>query len=92
MSRLNKIKNKGIVSVNNDIDVKMIVEQTNGFNGSDITNILDRIEEISVIRGVRTGDKYICQDDVEKALENIHSSVQIEDIEKLMAWKEQNNG
>lgn len=92
LSRLNKIKNKGIVSVNNDIDVKMIVEQTNGFNGSDITNLLDRIEEISVIRGVRTGDKYICQDDVEKALENIHSSVQIEDIEKLMAWKEQNNG
>lgn len=90
-SRLNKVRAKNIVSINDDVDVTSIVEKTNGFNGSDITNLMDRVDEISAIRGVATGSKYITMSDFEKALTEIHSSVQVEDIEKLMDWKDQNN-
>ena len=90
-SRLNKVRAKNIVSINDDVDVASIVEKTNGFNGSDITNLIDRVDEISAIRGVATGSKYITMSDFEKALTEIHSSVQVEDIEKLMDWKDQNN-
>ncbi len=87
----NKIKEKGIVTLNDDIDIDLIVEETKGFNGSDMTNLLDKIEEISIIRNSITQLKYICMDDVNKSLSEIHSSVQIEDIEKLTKWKEKNN-
>ena len=90
-ARLNKVRAKSIVSINDDVDVTSIVEKTNGFNGSDITNLMDRVDEISAIRGVATGSKYITMSDFEKALTEIHSSVQVEDIEKLMDWKDQNN-
>lgn len=89
--RFNKIKEKGIVTLNDDIDIDLIVEKTKGFNGSDMTNLLDKIEEISIIRNSITQLKYICMDDVNKSLSEIHSSVQIEDIEKLTKWKEKNN-
>ena len=89
--RFNKIKEKGIVTLNDDIDIDLIVEKTKGFNGSDMTNLLDKIEEISIIRYSITQLKYICMDDVNKSLSEIHSSVQIEDIEKLTKWKEKNN-
>ena len=81
--RFNKIKEKGIVTLNDDIDIDLIVEETKGFNGSDMTNLLDKIEEISIIRNSITQLKYICMDDINKSLSEIHSSVQIEDIEKL---------
>ena len=89
--RFNKIKEKGIVTLNDDIDIDLIVEETKGFNGSDMTNLLDKIEEISIIRKSLTQLKYICMDDINKSLSEIHSSVQIEDIEKLTKWKEKNN-
>lgn len=90
--RFIKITNKGIVEIDDDVDIDDFVDQTNGFNGSDITNVLDRIDEISAIRGVLTNNKFICQADIDKALSEIHSSVQSEDIDKLITWKEQNNG
>ncbi len=87
--RLEKISTKGIVSVKG-IDVDEIVEKTNGFNGSDMTNLLDRVEEISALRGIDTSEKTITQEDFLTALEQITSSVQREDIEKLLAWKGDN--
>ena len=67
-----------------------IVEATNGFNGADMTNLLDRVEEISALRGITTGEKAIKQEDFLKALEEITPSVQKEDIEKLLEWKNTN--
>lgn len=87
--RLEKLTNKGIVRVDG-VDVDAIVEKTNGFNGSDMTNLLDRAEEISALRGIETKDKSITQGDFERALEQITSSVQREDIEKLLEWKNSN--
>ena len=85
--RLEKIKAKGLVSVNADIDMDALVAATEGFNGSDISNMIDRVEEISILRGIDSGEKYISYADFELALSEIPSSVQREDIEKLMEWK-----
>lgn len=87
--RLEKVADKGVVKVDG-VDIALIVEKTNGFNGSDMTNLLDRVEEMSALRGIETGEKLITQDDFNNALEQITSSVQREDIEKLLEWKNSN--
>ena len=89
--RVNKIAEKGIVLIDDDIDVDAIVEKTNGYNGSDITNLLDRVEEISALRSIKTGNKLLSQADFDNALSEITSSVQRDDIEKLLKWKSENN-
>ena len=89
--RLEKIRNKGVVKVNDDINIPHIVEATNGFNGADMTNLLDRVEELSALRGIKTGEKSINQKDFDDALLEITPSVQKEDIEKLLEWKDNNN-
>ena len=88
--RLEKIKKGGIVSIADDVDLTAIVESTNGFNGADITNLLDRVEEISALEGLKTGTKRIDQKCFDEALSQITSSVQSEDIEKLLDWKTRN--
>lgn len=89
--RLKKIGEKGVVSVSDDVDIDAIVDKTNGFNGSDVTNFLDRVEEISALRSVESGEKTVTQADFDSALEQINSSVQREDIEKLLEWKKEND-
>lgn len=88
--RLKKLEQRGVVNVSESLNIAEIVDNTNGFNGSDMTNLLDRVEEISALRGIRTGDKSILQEDFENALNDITSSVQKEDIEKLLEWKKAN--
>lgn len=88
--RLNKVKGKGIVKVADDIDLDSIVERTNGFNGSDLTNLTDRVEEISMLRSITTGEKSILNADFDTAFESVSSTVQREDIEKLLEWKKAN--
>lgn len=88
--RLEKITEKGVVKIDGSVEVPLIVEKTNGFNGSDMTNLLERVEEISALRGIETGEKTIMQEDFISALEQITSSVQKEDIEKLLEWKNSN--
>ena len=74
-----------------DIDVDLIVEKTNGFNGSDISNLLNHIQDRSFIRAYKEKAKYITMDDVLDGLENVHSTVQADDIEKLQSWKCEND-
>ena len=89
--RLEKIQKAGIVHVDEDINVDEVVEKTKGFNGSDITNLLDKVEEFSIIRSIETQHKAICQEDFIKAFEYVKSSVQVSDIEKLSEWSMANN-
>lgn len=88
--RLEKIQKLGIVQVSEEIDVEEVVKKTNGFNGSDMTNLLDQVEETSRIRGSETGVKEIIMADFLLALEAVSSSVMKEDIEKLLAWQKEN--
>ncbi|MBR5261095.1 MAG: ATP-binding protein, partial [Oscillospiraceae bacterium] len=89
--RLNKIRQRGIVAVAENIDVKEVAARTNGFNGADMTNLLDRIEEISITRSLLTGEKSITKADFDQALSDTHSSVQTDDIIKLKEWRAEND-
>ena len=89
--RLGKLRERGIVNVEDDIDISTIVNKTNGFNGSDLTNFLDRVEELSALRSIESGEKCLNNADFMKALGQITTSVQREDIEKLLQWKEEND-
>lgn len=91
VSKIDKIKEQGEVKIADDIPYDDIVAKTEGYNGSDIANLMDEIQETSIIRGVLTGEKCILAEDFEKAFAKIKSSVQKDDIEKLMAWTEENN-
>lgn len=88
--RIRKINEKGIVGVSPDLDIDEIVEKTNGYNGADMTNMLDRAEEISALRGISSGEKALVMDNFVEALSQVGSSVQSEDIEKLLEWKSGN--
>lgn len=87
--RLNKILQTGKVIVGN-IDAAQIVEKTEGFNGADMANLLDEVQELSALRSAKTGIKEILQEDFDNALKKITSSVQEKDMQKLREWKEQN--
>lgn len=88
--RLEKISEKGIVSVSDDIDIAMAVEKSNGFNVSDLTALLDKAEEQSALRAIETGEKKLCNEDMTAAFEKVTSSVQSDDIVKLLEWKGSN--
>ena len=89
-NRMEKIRKKGVVAVAGDIDYEAIVEKTEGFNGSDMSEMLDKIEENSILRSIKTGVKMIAQTDFDVILADMTSSVQKDDIENLLDWKKQN--
>lgn len=89
---LKKVKEMGKVTVSDDIDYEKFVEATNGYNGSDISNLIDKMKELSSVRSIRTGVKSILPEDLEEALEAVHSTVQSADIQKLKEWRAENNG
>ena len=90
--RLDKIKEIGQVDIADDIDLDYIVDKTNGFNCSDVTNLLSVVEELSMRRAFENeGDKKICNDDFRTALKSVNSSVQRDDIIKLKEWRRVND-
>lgn len=89
--RLDQIAKMGSVEVRDDIDLDLIVDRTNGFNCADITNVLNNVEELSLIRAAKTGEKYICNADFILVLKKSVSSVQADDIIKLDAWRREND-
>ena len=89
--RLDKLRAKGIVQVDDDIDLDGIVADTQGFNGADVVNLLDRAEELSALRAMNGGGKRLSREDFSAALGQISSSVQSEDIQRLLEWKREND-
>ena len=87
--RIGKIMHTGKVMIG-DINADYIVERTEGFNGADMTNLTDEVQELSALRSVKTGIKEIVQYDFDMALEKITSSVQSKDLQRLEQWKEEN--
>lgn len=89
-NKLNKIRKANIVEVKDDINVDDIANRTNGYNGSDMSYLLDKVLELSAIRALQELKKEISMQDFEAALELVKSSVQQADIEKLAEWRGQN--
>ena len=89
-SKLNKISSFGKVIVSNDIDYDDIVSKTKGFNGADVSYLLDEVQELSIERAKQTNEKNITNNDFIKVLSTISTSVQQKDIEKLDNWRNTN--
>ena len=89
-SRLNKIKAAGIVTIADDINIDSIVVDTEGFNGADMGNLLDEVQEVSIMRSATGEAKIITQSDFKNVLSRLTSSVQKKDLEKLEEWREEN--
>ena len=86
-SKLNKISSFGKVIVSNDIDYDDIVSKTKGFNGADVSYLLDEVQELSIERAKQTNEKNITNNDFIKVLSTISTSVQQKDIDKLDNWR-----
>lgn len=86
-SKLSKINSSGKVAIDENIDIDSIILKTEGFNGADLSYLLDEVQELSIERTRTSGEKIILNDDFMKALEKITSSVQQKDIEKILEWK-----
>lgn len=89
-NKLSKIKNGGMVKIDENIDIELIVKNSEGFNGADLSYLLDEVQDISIERTKISGEKTIVNDDFIKALEKVTSSVQEKDIEKILEWKKVN--
>ena len=89
--RLEKIKANALVEVE-DINVNDIVERTKGYSGADMSFLLDEVQELSIKRAIAEGYKIIKVTDFEDALVKVTSSIQQDDVDKLLTWKEENNG
>lgn len=88
-SKLSKIRKSGKVAIE-EINIDEIIEATKGFNGADMSYLLDEVQEVSISRASSGNNKTISMDDFRIALGKISSSVQAKDIEKLNEWKEVN--
>lgn len=89
-SRLNKIKAVGKVEIADDVDIRAIVKATENFNGADMGNLLDEVQEVSILRSATGEKKIITHSDFVSVLSRITSSVQKKDLEKLEGWKAEN--
>lgn len=89
-SRLNKIKAAGIVKIANDVNIDAIVSATENFNGADMGNLMDEVQEISIMRSAAGEAKLINQSDFKNVLSRITSSAQKKDLDKLEEWRTEN--
>ena len=89
-SRLNKIKAGGIVTIADDVNIDAIVAATENFNGADMGNLLDEVQEVSIMRSATGEAKIINQLDFKNVLSRITSSVQKKDLDKLEEWRKEN--
>ena len=89
-SRLNKIKSAGIVTIAKDVNVDAIVAATENFNGADMGNLLDEVQEVSIMRSAAGEAKVINQSDFKNVLSRITSSVQKKDLDRLEEWRDEN--
>jgi len=89
-SRLDKIRRAGIVTIADDVDINAIVRATENYNGADMGNLLDEVQEVSIMRSATGEAKVINQSDFKNVLSRITSSVQKKDLDRLEEWRREN--
>ena len=74
-----------------DLDLNLLAEKCEGFNCSDVTQLVQKAKTHPVEREktLQRGDA-LTMEDFEAALLTCHSSVAKADIERIFAWKEEN--
>ena len=71
------------------IDYDALASQTEGYNCSDIAELIEKIKEEAIQRGLETGNfhEYIRPEDVQTAVSRSHSSVQVSDLQAFSKWE-----
>lgn len=76
------------VPVSDDLDINKIVEVTNGFNASDVVEFCEKLKDFAIEREINENDSgLIVNEDVEKTLEKVGSSVREEDVKKIVDYE-----
>ncbi len=66
------------------LDIDYLAKSTTNYNGADITEICEKLKLKAINKSIDNGKEMpITMEDVKEVLSNIHSSVSIEDINKL---------
>lgn len=89
-NKIEKIRKTGKVKISDELDIDAIVAKTEGFNGADMTNLMDEVQENSILRSAECGLKCILPEDFDFALSKVTTSVQKDDLIKLENWREEN--
>ena len=72
------------------LDIEYLANATDGFNGADIGAFCDKLKMLAINKSITTGAECpITMDEVAQVQGSIKSSVSNEDIELLLAFKEQ---
>jgi SpoVK/Ycf46/Vps4 family AAA+-type ATPase len=79
------------VPKNPDVSFEQIAKLTEGYNGSDIDELCERLKNGPILRAIKSGnpDEAISLDDVASTLAKMITSVQKEDIEKLKSFEQE---
>lgn len=75
-----------------EVDVSMLVERTEGFNGADVEYLCEKAKEVAIRRVIASQmrDKAFVAEDFVKALDEVHSSVVKRDVARLESWEKDN--
>ena len=77
---------------NEDVDVDMLAQETEGFNGADVEYLCEKAKEIAIRRVIAGSmkNKKFTKEDFDKALKDVRSSVVKKDISRLERWEQEN--
>lgn len=78
---------EGIPLVDN-FNVEKVVDITDKFNGSDVTEFCDKLKDYALQRTIESGvESKVTNEDVDLTAQRVHSSVQIDDIKKIAKYQ-----
>lgn len=75
-----------------NIDYDCIVNISEGFNGADITEFVERVKQIAINKSIESKQEHIIDmNDICEVGKNMHSSIVDDEIDKILEFKERNN-
>ena len=77
------------IPVSEQVDVEEIVTLSDGFNGADVVEFCDRLKDYAIQRTIDSGtESPIIVEDVHDTAKCVHSSVQLEDLQKINNYQQ----
>lgn len=75
-----------------NIDYDCIVNISEGFNGADITEFVEKVKQIAINKSIESKQEHIIDmNDILEVGKNMHSSIVDDEIDKIIEFKERNN-
>ena len=76
------------VPLEEGVELESVADRTDGYNAADIIALCGAVKDRAIERTIREQDtSRICSEDFSAALEQYHSSVRKEDIQKIRKWE-----